>query len=590
MGELHLPRLRGAVGFIADSSWREHRIEVFHDLPGQLVGQNSLNIGCGKQFGGCALPCSDTIDVVSHFPKVTRHSLSDNLFCAFFLVQHPNAVLFVQTQCFVVHVAPGHKNAGGLAHTLALHDPAGIGRTHQTVGACNLLERIVCGLFAQIWINSGDMPDVANAQFEFGELENYANQEAIYRLPDDWKERWPNVAKTQENVPAAAMAEEQLGGTYFLYRPVFSLNRPSERLSYHALIYLRKDWMEACGLELKDTYTPDELEEIAKTFLEKDPGNVGDNLVGMSIRPYDMVKLYPTTTFSEACNIGDGYYKDENGQFQWAPADTRTLDALKKYQDLYQEGILDSEFYSYTRYQGAQKFYVQGTSGLTLEDGHAIMITYIRNGLAEQGLDPDKVLHLAQLVGDDGMYHYREDSNYWGQVMFSPTISQEKFERAMDILDYTCTEEGQNFMNMGFEGIDWKLDENGNYVSLLDPSIQGSATSVLGGKYPSKESSFGGLILPDDFSLVSPNYSHEIQDTVRGFYKLREELSDTTTLLPREYEYEFLSSREKSQATMDLGDEYAKLILKDGELEDNWNTWVEEKMAVVQPVLDQLNK
>lgn len=399
-----------------------------------------------------------------------------------------------------------------------------------------------------------------------------------------------NVAKTQENVPAAAMAEEQLGGTYFLYRPVFSLNRPSERLSYHALIYLRKDWMEACGLELKDTYTPDELEEIAKTFLEKDPGNVGDNLVGMSIRPYDMVKLYPTTTFSEACNIGDGYYKDENGQFQWAPADTRTLDALKKYQDLYQEGILDSEFYSYTRYQGAQKFYVQGTSGLTLEDGHAIMITYIRNGLAEQGLDPDKVLHLAQLVGDDGMYHYREDSNYWGQVMFSPTISQEKFERAMDILDYTCTEEGQNFMNMGFEGIDWKLDENGNYVSLLDPSIQGSATSVLGGKYPSKESSFGGLILPDDFSLVSPNYSHEIQDTVRGFYKLREELSDTTTLLPREYEYEFLSSREKSQATMDLGDEYAKLILKDGELEDNWNTWVEEKMAVVQPVLDQLNK
>ena len=150
MGELHLPRLRGAVGFIADSSWREHRIEVFHDLPGQLVGQNSLNIGCGKQFGGCALPCSDTIDVVSHFPKVTRHSLSDNLFCAFFLVQHPNAVLFVQTQCFVVHVAPGHKNAGGLAHTLALHDPAGIGRTHQTVGACNLLERIVCGLFAQM--------------------------------------------------------------------------------------------------------------------------------------------------------------------------------------------------------------------------------------------------------------------------------------------------------------------------------------------------------------------------------------------------------------------------------------------------------
>ena len=93
MGELHLPRLRGAVGFIADTSWREYGIEVFHDFPGQLVGQNAFNIGCGKQFGGCALPCSDTIDVVSHFPKVTRYSLSDNLFGAFFLVQNPNASL-----------------------------------------------------------------------------------------------------------------------------------------------------------------------------------------------------------------------------------------------------------------------------------------------------------------------------------------------------------------------------------------------------------------------------------------------------------------------------------------------------------------
>ena len=120
MGKLHLPRLRGAVGFIADTSWREHRIEVFHDFPGQLVGQNAFNIGCGKQFG------------------------------AFFLVQHPNAIFFVQTQCFVVHIAPGHQNASGLAHAFALHDPAGIGRPHQTIGTCNLLERIVCGVFAQM--------------------------------------------------------------------------------------------------------------------------------------------------------------------------------------------------------------------------------------------------------------------------------------------------------------------------------------------------------------------------------------------------------------------------------------------------------
>lgn len=150
MGELHLPRLRGAVGFITDTSWREYGIEVFHDFPGQLMGQNAFNIGCGEQFGSRTLPCSDTIDVVSHLPNISGNCFCDNLLGAFFLVQYPNAVFFVQTQCFVVHIAPGHQNAGGLAHAFALHDPAGIGRTHQAIGTCNLLKRIVCGLFAQM--------------------------------------------------------------------------------------------------------------------------------------------------------------------------------------------------------------------------------------------------------------------------------------------------------------------------------------------------------------------------------------------------------------------------------------------------------
>ena len=92
MGELHLPRLRGAVGFIVDTSWREHRIEVFHDFPGQLVGQNALNIGCGEQFGSRPLPGSDAINVVSHFPNISGNCLCRNLLGAFFLVQYRSII------------------------------------------------------------------------------------------------------------------------------------------------------------------------------------------------------------------------------------------------------------------------------------------------------------------------------------------------------------------------------------------------------------------------------------------------------------------------------------------------------------------
>lgn len=78
--------------------------------------------------------------------------------------------------------------------------------------------------------------------------------------------------------------------------------------------------------------------------------------------------------------------------------------------------------------------------------------------------------------------------------------------------------------------------------------------------------------------------------TISHFYQLRDELSDETTLLPREYDYEFYSSRTKTQANMDLSEEYAQLILKEGDLETNWRNWVDEKMQLVQPLLDELNE
>lgn len=444
----------------------------------------------------------------------------------------------------------------------------------------------------RIWINSGDMPDVAHWGFNYGELADYAAQDAVYRFPDDWKERWPNVAKTQSYVPGAAVAEEKLGGTYVLFRTIFANHRPSERLSYHALLYMRKDWMEACGVEIKDTYSPSELEEIATKFKEMDPGNVGSQLVPISIRTYDVPKIYPGTVFPESINVGDGYYKDENGQFQWAPADERTLEGLEKYQNLYTSGLLDPEFYTLTRYEGTEKFYIGGTAGIVLDDGMGYMIqSRMEDGLQKNlGLDPDEALHIAQLVGEDGKYYYREDMNFYGAIIFSPDITDEQFERAMDILDFCCTEEGQEIINMGFEGEDWELDENGEYVSLLPNEITGNASSILGSKYPSADVFFGGIILGDDFQFVTPNYTKETRDIISHFYELRDELSDETTLLPREYDYEFYSSRAKTQANMDLSEEYAQLILKEGDLETNWKNWVDEKMQLVQPLLDELNQ
>ncbi|GAF09994.1 extracellular solute-binding protein [Paenibacillus pini] len=46
----------------------------------------------------------------------------------------------------------------------------------------------------RLWINSDDLPDVASWNYVHGDFMNYVDQGLLYKFPDDWKERWPNIA------------------------------------------------------------------------------------------------------------------------------------------------------------------------------------------------------------------------------------------------------------------------------------------------------------------------------------------------------------------------------------------------------------
>lgn len=439
----------------------------------------------------------------------------------------------------------------------------------------------------RIWINSGDMPDVANySAYQYTETVDYAEQELIYRLPDGWQDRWTNVAQTQACVPSAAIVEENLGGTYLLFRPVFSIHKPVEKLSYHPLLYMRKDWMNAVGCEIKDTYTIDEITELARLIKENDPGALGSNLVPICIETTNMGGVLPVNIFTHS--IEWPYYRGEDGLYTWGPADERTLEGLRIYKQWYDDGLLDPEFYTLEMSFGDQyRFYYEGNVGITIGDGIADMMKWFGEALGDIGLDPEESLHYAQLIGNDGLLHQAEQTNYWGSVIFSPNIGQAKFERAMDILDYSATLEGQEFINMGFKDIDWTIDENGDYVDLL--ADQGF--EWVEDKYPSAASLWWTMLcLGDDFATVSPMTEKKFRDDSIKFYKLRDELGqDNSTFLDMNWEIAFYSSPALSQASMSLSSEYARLILMDGDIEENWRNWVNEKMMVVQPVLDELN-
>ncbi|MFD1136074.1 extracellular solute-binding protein [Paenibacillus urinalis] len=447
----------------------------------------------------------------------------------------------------------------------------------------NFIEWDSWGEKLRLWINSGDLPDVATWNYVHGDAMNYIDQGLLYQFPEDWKERWPNVAAAYQLTGLGEQLEELTGGTYLLPRPVYYENKPADPLvNQIGVIALRKDWAEAVGFELKDAYTTGELMEYARLVKEKDPGKVGSNLVPLSFNADDALTnlIMPN---SEHSRVESAFYKGEDGKYHWGAADEETLTGLKLMQEAYKEGLLNPEFYTWKNSEGSDNFRVSGTAAVTSLGGLASYRQDVDTAMRKNlGVESDELVHTAIVLGDDGKYRNLEQANFWSALIFSPDIDDAKFERIMDMIDYTTSEEGQLILNMGFEGTDWEYDENGNLKSLLE-----NGTS-LEDKYPSR---FEGLyLLGDDFSMINPAIKEDYRERALTHYQNKAKLGEEGGALA-EYDWtvQLYDSKAKNQASFDYATEYTNLILKEGDLEANWRAWVESKMSLVQPVLDELN-
>ena len=433
----------------------------------------------------------------------------------------------------------------------------------------------------RVWINSGDLPDVSIWDYNYTDAENYVNQGLLYQFPEDWKERWPNAAMAYEKSPLNVELEERFGGTYVMLRPIFVYHAQTDPIvNQIGVIGIRKDWAEAAGFELKDAYTVDEMLEYARLIKEQDPGKVGNGLIPLCFDPANAMTCFVSANSSHS-RIETAFYKDADGVYKWGPSEESTLEALKLYQQAYREGLMDPEFYLMND-DDKDKFYINGTAALYhmggVADFRQTADTEMRNNLQ---LNSDEVVHEAILLGNDNNYHnIILGSNYWSSLIFSPDITDENFERIMDMIDFTCTEEGQIICNMGFEGTDWEYDEEGKPVSILE-----EGTSILD-KYGARIESI--YILEDDFAVINPAIKDEYRDRMTALAELKLEKGQGQ-YDEIDWDQSFLVSKSKDQVQFKYEEEYANLILQEGDLETNWKKWVESKMSLVQPYLDELN-
>lgn len=436
----------------------------------------------------------------------------------------------------------------------------------------------------RIWINSSDMPDISTWNYVHGEYSTYVDQGLIRELPEGWREKWPDLAAAYSASELGPALTELFGAEHCLPKPRFYLNKPAEVLPNHMGAFMRKDWMEAVGVEIKDAYTVNELLDIARKIKEEDPGQVGERLAPIEVRTGNMGILLNQAMYAHSS--GDSvFYVGEDGTYKWGPADPQTLEGLKIYQQAYREGLLHPEFYTLKQNEDLEDYYVTGTAAITCEGGLSYYSTLYGKAMEQNlGLDPEKAMHFACITDNEGRYQNSATVNFWTCNIFSPEMEDEKFERIMDILDYSCTEEGQLRLRLGIEGIDWKREDDGTLVNLIEGG------NTVSDKYDSIMPLYINMqILSDDFDMMNPAYPEFYRDTTRRQYELRTAISDETTLIPTDWVAYFQDSPSRNKVAFDYPTEYAQLVVKEGDLEENWNTWVEEKMQLIQPVLDELN-
>lgn len=436
------------------------------------------------------------------------------------------------------------------------------------------------------WINADDLPDWSVWNFNAGDAANYADQGLVKCMPDDWKEQYPNLAAAASCSPANEHYENLYGGMYYFFRPVFANNFPADLVTNHMSAYIRTDWADQAGYELKglEGMTIGQTEFFDYLRAVKDAG----------ITEYPW---YTTSggigTFLGRVTEANGtmesvYYKSSDGKYHWGPAEEETgvKAALKQIKQAYDEGLIYPEFYTMQAPDDAGHFYASGDGAAVIEAGMASKFDSFAQEMENNlGLNFWEVAAPLIITDDEGISHDTPSTNFWACNILSPNMDEATYERIMSIWDYGCTEEGQLRIRLGVPDVDWKYDENGNIVNLVKDTEYGTLENKYTSTYPITGNMF---ILSDDYSFINPGFTDEARQKVTDLYIRRAEISST---IDEEVNWDLnsYSSQAMNLATMTYADEYANIITKSGDFDTNYDQWVSDKMSMIQPVLDELN-
>lgn len=434
----------------------------------------------------------------------------------------------------------------------------------------------------RMWIASGTMPDFTFwADFNYSEYLSYIDQGLIKALPDGWETKYPNLAAAVEATGIADMIKVD-GKTYCLPKVTHYVFSPLEVSIAPRTTYYRKDWAEQLGINIGATCTVDQLLEYVRAVMKMDPVGNGET-IGITSSSANFIH--------DLMNLNNPYYnafKKEDGQYVWGPTIEGTADALVQLQDIYEEGLLDRDFYLYSD-SDAMNVFASGRAAVFsyVSQVDAVRATIERfEEASDTPIDGWDYVGTTLLVNDDGKWTGTSGANFWASSLFNPGISDATLDTILSLMDYLCTVEGQELISLGIPEKDWTVDENGEYVILREPREDGSYESILN-IYPSTNFFYTLIVLVDSFAFVNPTIDVRTRNASISAY----ENAFAGNVYAYNPEIDFYTSDVKEQYSVNIDATMVQIVMDPAsDAQAAWDVMIDENRAMWEPLLNEYNE
>ncbi len=443
----------------------------------------------------------------------------------------------------------------------------------------------------RIWLSSGDMPDAVKWEFIYSDYLDFVNQKVVRALPDGYETKYPNFAKQVAASGISEMLKEKADGKLYATIPSYGFGSQAYQAGFdmnvdmYCLVY-RKDWAEKLGIETAPMMEYEDVIDMARKFKEADLGNVGaNNTVGIATTHEEAPNLFVT-----AFNSYYNRFHKVDGEYVYGMTEASTLEGLKSYAAVYEEGLLHPNFFAHEDDNVTSLFLTQKSGVFFKNCSGNLAFTRLKNNFkaANPDINPEEALALCWFTSPDGKVRGREGKNYWECTYYSPKMSEEKFDTFLTALDYLASHEAAMLRAYGFEGVDYTI-EGDKITRLIEAREDGSYD--LKAKYPSI-SLFGTLI---GASFSDPKFRPTDGLDLHTVKSLNElglaKLAGEGDFAMQDYELNFYSSDSyaKFLAANDTNAITLEIIMS-GDVEGSWKKQIDKLNADITAIEKELNE